>query len=147
MRRGTAHVKIPDGRAILGPTRRGPQKEELFERQLSLKNIAFRETELSLNIERRQHLPVQDQLLDVGRMLGNGIDDRIAELLASLVPVPFFQIIGSILHEAGHDVFARGRNRRVCQTWDDDVYIRTPRETSVLGIIVSALHILDTRRD
>src|ERR671939_1292253 len=65
MRRRAAHVKIPDGRAILRPARRRPQEEELFEGELSLKDVAFGEAELALQIERREHLPVQDQLADV----------------------------------------------------------------------------------
>src|ERR1051325_8998738 len=80
-------------------------------------------------------------------MLGDGMDDRIAELLASLVPVALLQIVGSVLHKAGHDVTTGGRDRRVRQTWNDDVYIRTAREAPVLGIVVSALHVFDRRRD
>src|ERR1044072_8499618 len=65
MRRRTAHVKVLDRRAVLRPTRRGPQKEELFERQLALENIPFRQTKIALQIERRQHLSLVNQTLDV----------------------------------------------------------------------------------
>ena len=67
MRRRTAHVEIFDGRSVLRPAGRGPQEEELFERQLALKNVAFRQTKLTLEIERRHHLAVRNQLPDVRR--------------------------------------------------------------------------------
>src|SRR5438445_12150117 len=51
MRRRSAHVKIFYRRAILRPARRRPQKEKLFQRQLALKNISFRQSELAFEIK------------------------------------------------------------------------------------------------
>jgi hypothetical protein len=47
---------------------------------------------VALDVERRQHLPVQDDVPDVRRVLGDGVDDRVAERLALLVPVAVLQV-------------------------------------------------------
>src|SRR5947207_12059347 len=60
MRCRTAHVEIANRRAILHPTRRRPQKEKLLERQLALKDIAFRKSKVAFDVERRQHLAMQN---------------------------------------------------------------------------------------
>src|SRR5262245_20482786 len=60
-----AHVQIFYRRSILRPTRRGSQKEKLFERQFALENISFRQTKLALEIERRHHLSIANQLANV----------------------------------------------------------------------------------
>src|ERR1041384_6043608 len=62
MRRRPAHVKVFDRRAILRPPRRRSQKEKLLERQLTLKNISFRQTKIAFEIEWRQNLTISNQL-------------------------------------------------------------------------------------
>src|SRR5262245_29660323 len=90
MRRGAAHIKVADRRSILCPTRSRPQEEQLFECQFALKDVSFRKPELPFNIERRQHLPVEDDVLDIRRVLRNRIHNRVAESLALLIPGSFF---------------------------------------------------------
>src|ERR1041384_1732744 len=80
MRRRPAHVKVLDRRAILRPTRRRTQKEELLERQLALEDVPLRQTKLTLEIQRRQHLTIANQALEVWRVLGNRVDHRVAKL-------------------------------------------------------------------
>src|SRR3954468_23347227 len=65
MRGGPAHVKVPDGRTVLRPSRRGPKKKNLLQRQLALENIAFRQSKLALEVEWRQHLPMQNYVLNI----------------------------------------------------------------------------------
>src|SRR5258706_16093580 len=62
MRRSAAHVEIANRRTILGPARRGPQKEELFQCQFTLKNISFRQTKIAFEIERLLHLPEKNDI-------------------------------------------------------------------------------------
>src|SRR5215204_463890 len=100
MRRRTAHVKVFDRRAILRPARCGSQEEELLERQFALENVSLRQSKLAFEIERRQHLSIANQALDVRRVLGNRVDDRITKLLALLVPASFLQVVRRVLHEA-----------------------------------------------
>src|SRR6185369_13043815 len=90
------------------PSRRGSQKEELFERQLSLKNISFRQTKIAFKIEWSQNLSIANQLLDVGRVFSNRVHHRVAKLFAFLVPASFLQVVRGVLHEARHHVLAGG---------------------------------------
>src|SRR5437016_3009511 len=83
----SAHVEILDRRAISRPARNRTQEEKLLQRQLALKNVAFAQAELALQVERGQHLLVEDDFLQVGRVFGNGIDHIVAEILALRVPV------------------------------------------------------------
>ena len=146
MRRRAAHVEVLDRRPVLGPSRHGPQEEELLESQLALEDVAFREPEVALEVERREDLPVLDDVLDVRRVLGDRVDDRVAEGLALLVPVAL-EVVGRVLHEARHDVLAGRSEGGVRQGRDDHVDVGTPGEAAVLGVVVGALHVLDRRRD
>ena len=92
MRRRSAHVEVAHRRLVLRPARRRPQEEQLLERQLALEDVAFGQAEVALDVERRQHLPVQDDVLDVRRVLGDRVDDGVAERLALRRPsVPSFR--------------------------------------------------------
>src|SRR5437899_8589614 len=59
VRRGAAHIEVADGRLVLRPAGRGTQEEELLERQLALKDVAFRQSPLALEIEGGDDLTVQ----------------------------------------------------------------------------------------
>src|SRR5690242_10769497 len=113
MRRRSAHVEIVDWRAVIRPSRDGTQEEKLFERKLALKNISLREAKFSLEIERRQHLPADDDVFNVRRVLGNGVDHVVAEGFALLVPSAGSQFVRRVLHKAGKDVLPWRGNARV----------------------------------
>src|SRR5262245_6471714 len=115
MRRGAAHVELSDRRAVLCPAGRGAQEEQLFERQLPLKDVALGQAPLALEIERRDDLAMKNDVADVRCVLGERVDDRIPELLLMVVPRALFQMVGSVLHEARHDVLARRRDRWIGQ--------------------------------
>src|SRR5439155_15368157 len=74
-----------DRRAVLRPTRHRPQEEELLQCQLALEDVALGEARDALDVGRRQHLAVQDQRLDVGRVAAQGLHHGVAERLALLV--------------------------------------------------------------
>src|SRR5262249_52076608 len=114
-------------------------------RQLTLENIAFRQTEVTFQIERRYHLSMKNDVLNVGRMLSDGVDDRIAKLFTLFVPRALLQIVWRVLHEAGHDVLARRGDRRIGQGRNHYVDVRPPRKASVLSLVVSAFHVIDAR--
>src|SRR6266446_1875029 len=100
MRGRSAHVEILNWRAILGPARRRPQKEKLFQTQFALKDISFRQTKLAFEIERRQNLSMKNNVTDVGCMFSDRIDHRIAELFTLFVPRSFLQVVRRVLNEA-----------------------------------------------
>src|SRR4051812_35109912 len=45
--RGAAHVKVPNRRPVLRPSRSRAQEEELFERELPLEDVSFRQSPLT----------------------------------------------------------------------------------------------------
>src|SRR5205085_10031794 len=79
MRGRTAHVKVIDRRAVIRPSRNGPQEEKLLKRKFALKNIPLREAKFALQVERRKNLFADDDVFDVRRVFGNRLDDVIAE--------------------------------------------------------------------
>ena len=62
----STHIEVADGCAVVGPAGDRAKEEKLFERKLALENIALREAELALEIERREHLAPDDDVFDVG---------------------------------------------------------------------------------
>src|SRR5713226_3966290 len=99
MRRRAAHVEVPDRAPILSPLRSRPEEKELFERELALKDVPLRQAELPFEVERRQDLAVTDDVLQVRGVLGDRVDDGVAEFLPLLVPRPFLQVIRRVLDE------------------------------------------------
>ena len=71
--------------------------------------------QVALEIERRQHLAVQDDVLQVRRVLRQRVDDGVAERLALLVPRPFSERVRRVLDEARHHVLAGRRHGRIGQ--------------------------------
>src|SRR6266481_2303450 len=57
MRAAAAMVEAFQGSAIIGVAEHRPRRKQLVQRQRAMKNIAAKETELALQIERRQDLP------------------------------------------------------------------------------------------
>src|SRR5262245_30365586 len=106
MRCGAAHVKMTYGRPVLGPTGRRTQEEKLLESQLALKDVAFGEAETPLDIERCEDLPVQNDVAQIRRVLGERVDHRVPELFPFLVPGSFFEMIGRVLDKARHHMLA-----------------------------------------
>jgi len=147
MRGGTTHIKVVDGRAVISPAGDGTEEKELLEGELTLENIALRETELALEVERRENLATGDNFFDVGSVLGDGVDDDVAEGLALIVPRAFGEFVGRVLNEAGHHVLARRRDARIGETRDDDIDVRLARKIAVLRVVVGALHVLGARRN
>src|SRR4030095_11390477 len=52
MRRRAAHVEVLDRGLVLRPPRHGPEKEQLLQRQFTLKDISLRQPPLALEIAR-----------------------------------------------------------------------------------------------
>src|SRR5437764_2619300 len=120
-----AHIKVLHRRAVLRPSRDRTQEEQLLERELALEDVSFGQSELAFQVERRDHLASTDDALDVGRVFGDGVDDGVAEGFFLFVPGAFFQFVRRVLHKAGHDVLAGGRDGRIGQAGYDHVNVRT----------------------
>src|SRR5437868_12820537 len=107
-----AHIQVSDRRPKTRIARHRPQEEKLLERKLALKNVALAQTKLALQIERRHYLPVQNDVLDVGRVLRDGVHHGISESFLLIVPVESrAQLVGRVLHKTGEHMLARRRDR------------------------------------
>src|SRR5258708_3908756 len=105
VRRRSAHVQAFDWRAEARPSGDRPQEEKLLQRKLSLKDVAFSQPKVAFEVERSQHLLVQNDVLQIRRVLGDGIDHCVAEIITKLVPIqPGPQFVRRVLHEARHHV-------------------------------------------
>src|SRR5690348_10661252 len=91
MRGGAAHIKIFDGSAITRPSCNRPQEEKLLERKFALKNIAFGQADLLLNVPRTEHLLADDDFFQVRRIFGDRVDHRVAKFVAAIFPRALFE--------------------------------------------------------
>ena len=107
MRRRSAHVEVPDRRAVLRPAGGGTEEEELFERELALEDVPLGEAEVAFDVERRQHLTVEDEVLDVRRVLRERVDRRCRRTPRAGRP--------SCLPSSDTARTARNRTRRACR--------------------------------
>src|SRR5208283_3434480 len=100
MRGRAAHVEISNRRSEARVARRGAQKEKLLEGKFALEDVALAQPPLAFEIERSDDLPVKDDVFDVGRVLGDGVDDGVAESFFLIVPVQAgSELVGRVLHE------------------------------------------------
>ena len=77
--------------SILRPPRRRSQEEKLFERELALEDVPSLKPK-SRRYREASKPAVQNEFLNVGRVLGNRIDNRVAKLFAFIVPVASFKL-------------------------------------------------------
>src|SRR5579863_455546 len=107
MRGRSAHVEILNWRAVLSPAWHRTQEEELFERELSLEDVALGQSPLAFEIERSDDLLLDDDVFQVRCVLRDRVDHRVAERLFFSVPTePGRQLVWCVLHEARHHVLA-----------------------------------------
>ena len=91
---------------------------------------------------------MQNDVLDIGRILRDGVDHVIAESLLLIVPIETgTQFVWGILHEARQDVFSGRSDGWVGQRWNDHVNVGMTREVAVLGIVVCLFHVFNAGRD
>src|SRR5579862_2382535 len=83
----SAHIKVLNRCTEARVARCRTQEEKLLKRKLALEDVAFAQSPLAFEIERRHHLAMQDDVFDVGRVLGNGVDDSIAKCFFLVVPI------------------------------------------------------------
>src|SRR5699024_8149796 len=78
------------GRAILRPARHRAVEEKLIEGQLALKDVAFGQTDLALDITGRAHLGMQHAPPEAGADALDLVEDGIAER----IPRPIVPVFG-----------------------------------------------------
>src|SRR5437899_3075269 len=99
MRSRPAHKQTGDPHLVTCRPRRRTKHEHLVNTHLTMENIAARNTKAPFEIERREHLPMLDDPLDVGTILLDQVNDAIPEWLAQVVPISLTQRVRSVLQE------------------------------------------------
>src|SRR5689334_24292906 len=95
--------------SVLCPTRNRTHKEKLIERHVSVKDISSGQRVLALEVQRRNHLTMNNRILDSGRVLRQSVETAIGELFLYSIPVGVLQSVRRVLRKDAHDVFARRR--------------------------------------
>src|SRR5271168_2889626 len=85
MRARAAKIKSGDGRAVLRPPGNRTHEKKLLERKIAVKNISFGEAVGAFQIERSEHLPRDDGLWEVRRVLRDFFHHAVAEQFAIFV--------------------------------------------------------------
>src|ERR1051325_9810848 len=82
MRAGATLPVAANGCPVFRPLRRRAKEEELMQRELALENVSLREPGDALDVGRREHLPVENERLDVRRVPRNRLHHGVAKGLA-----------------------------------------------------------------
>src|SRR5271163_2813709 len=141
MRGGAAHVEFFYRSAVTRPAGGGPQEEKLLERKFALENVAFGQARLAFDVQWSDELFSDDEIFQVGRELGNGVNDGVAEGFALLVPCAGGELVGRVLDETRKDVFSGRSDGGVGERWDHHVDVGASGKLAVLGLVVGALHV------
>src|SRR5262249_39447369 len=104
----SAEVKAADRSSILRPSRDRAHKEQLFQPEIAMKDVAFGQPVSALEVKWRKHLAGNDGIGHVGRILGDLLHYTISQQFALLVPVSGAEAIRNKLYEAGQNVLAGG---------------------------------------
>ena len=83
---GTRTTQIEPGNrgGVAAATRQRPAPEHLVEAHCSVEDVAAGDAEFSLDVERRQHLPRQDQRRKIWGVLGDRIDHLVGVRFAQI---------------------------------------------------------------
>src|SRR5712672_1448129 len=144
---GSAHIEVIDWGAVVGPARDGAEKEKLLEGEFTLEDVALGEAEFAFEVERGEDLAADDDFFDVGSVLGDGVDYRVAEGFFVIVPGAVGEFVWSVLDEAREDVLAWRRDAGVGEAGDDHVNVWLAGVVAVFGVVVGAFHVFDAWGD
>src|SRR5579875_3982003 len=100
-----AEIEPLHRRLVARPAGYRSEGEHLIRRNLAMEDVAAGDADVLFDVRRSENLHVLDGVPDVRRVLGEGVDDVLADLVATAGPITFGQIVGSVLHEEGHRVF------------------------------------------
>ena len=138
-----AQVEALDGRAVVGVADDGAEQEELVQRHRALEDVAAGQVEGLLQVERRQHLPGDDRLLEVRRVLvraGRSSGRRTFFVASS--QVPRLSLYGA--YWMNIDIRCLPGGATVGSTDDGMVHSSTGffDGTAVLGVVVGAFDVI-----
>ena len=121
MRAGTAEKQAADGRFVTRPVQDWTHGKKLIEGELAVENVAAGKTVGCFEILGRDDLNGLDHAGQIGRVFGESSDDGVAEFLAAVIPVPFFQLEWRELNVGGENVLAIRSERGIENRGNSDV--------------------------
>src|ERR1700684_2645104 len=119
MRAGAAEEKSANRSFVARPIEDRTHGAELIESECAVEDGAAGEAVNSFEIARRDDLHRLDDLIEVGRMDCERLEDIFGKDRGVIVvPGAVFEFVGSELDVDGGDVLAFGSERRVEKRWD-----------------------------
>src|SRR5258705_827779 len=98
MRAGATKIKPLDWSSILRPTDQGAKREKLIERLFAVMNMPATHSVSLFQIERCDHLPCNNQFLQIRSITAQNINYIVGKLFTSGVPIALFQFVSHILN-------------------------------------------------
>ena len=117
-------------------------REELVQRERAVEDIASDQSELALEIERRQCVPGDDARGKIGRVTIDGGDHQRFDFLFHRVPrcaVRQFRV--RVLAKEARDMLAVRRERCVDQRWNEHLDDGLARPSGQARVEIGALHV------
>src|SRR5262249_11477276 len=113
----------------------------------SMENVTAGQTVVVLKVLWCDDLMTHDLLRQIGRILRERFDDRVAERSPLVVPRAVLELVRRILHINRHHVLAFLRERRVAQRRNCYFEVRRALEIAVLRFIERTLKIINLVAD
>lgn len=105
VRRGTALIETINRGAVIRIMWRRALEKQLLERQLTVKDVPLRRVDDALDVMRQEHLAVDDAVAKTRRQPVDGVEHRLDERGALLVPTPAIESSRGMAAEQVDDVF------------------------------------------
>src|SRR5260221_12267159 len=122
-------------------TQHRPSAEELVQCELAVEDVPADQAEFALEVERRQHPASGDGRAEIGRETRHLIDDRIASVLALVVPAaPAGKRVTKVLAKDARDMGSRGRERVVDGARNENLDDRLRGPAALAGARMPAVH-------
>ena len=146
MRSAAAEIQALDRRPVPRTGRDRTHEEDLVQGHLPVIVAALGQTPGPLQVGGSHDLPVEDGALEVRRVAGQQVHHPIPQGGGvAVIPGPFPQPVGRVLHRDRHDVLARRGHCGIRQRWDGRRQPGIGRDASVLRVVVGALQVIEAR--
>ncbi len=151
MRARAAQVQAVDRRSVRPVAADRTQEQQLIRRHVAVHVMTAGECEPSFEIERREHLAMQDRPRQVRERHADAIDHAVGDRILAFVPRAVRERVGLGPHTDRHDVRPLRRQARVGHARHAQLHVRLGRRLAgrgprlVVVQVVQGLRELDQR--
>ena len=114
---------------VVAPAWNRAHGSELMERHASLEDVPSSKPKDSFEIDRREHLPMENRVRHVGCKARDFCDAAIGELLFDVIQTALCQLVGSVLHKQRDNVMS----------------LRASVLSTEVGMVISTIGLCDGR--